>query len=164
MVDNENSDLKTDIALIKKDISQIEKILGKLDSSIEKITYISKTLAIQERIVESHEKRLDEIDEKLSRHHKEEEEFRRHLQKQFDDLNDANRRYIEEIKTANSAERETRHKEMMASIAALKEDLRNKNKEQDIRLSNLEQWRWWLGGIGVTIVTIGTLAWRTFFG
>lgn len=160
----ENKDLGTDIALIKKDISQIEKILGKLDTSIDKITYISKALAIQERVVENHEKRLDDIDNKLSRHHKEEEEFRKYLQAQLDEMNSSNRKYIEEIKTANSAERVARHKEMMDSITSIKNDLRQKNKEQDERISNLEKWKWWIMGIGATIATVGTLIWKTLFG
>lgn len=163
MVSQENNDVKTDIALIKKDISQIEKILGKLDTSIDNITFISKSLAIQERVVETHEKRLDEIDEKLSRHHKEEEEFRKYLQSQLDDLNRANREYIEEIKTANSTERVARHKEMMDSITSLKNDLRNKNEEQDDRISRLENWKWWIMGIGATVTTIGTLVWNAVF-
>jgi len=157
-------DLRTDIALIKKDISQIEKTLGKLDSTLDRIAGISKTLAIQERIVENHEKRLDDIDDKLSRHHKEEEDFRKQLQKQLHDLGETNRDYIKELKITNNADREARHKEVMESIDVLRRELREKNKEQDLKISTLENWRWWVMGVGVSVTTIVTIAWKTFFG
>lgn len=157
-------DLRTDIALIKKDIAQIEKTLGKLDSTLDRIAGISKTLAIQERIVESHEKRLDDIDDKLSRHHKEEEDFRKQLQKQIQDLGVANRDYIDELKSVNNTEREARHKEVMDSIDVLRRELKEKNKEQDDKIRNLENWKWWVMGVGVAITTVASLLWKTFFG
>jgi chromosome segregation ATPase len=157
-------DLRTDIALIKKDIAQIEKTLGKLDSTLDRIAGISKTLAIQERIVESHEKRLDDIDIKISQHHREEEDFRKQLQKQIQDLGDANRDYIEELKAVNTAEREVRHKEVMDSIDVLRKELREKNNEQDDKIANLENWRWWVMGVGIAVTTIASFAWKSFFG
>jgi uncharacterized phage infection (PIP) family protein YhgE len=160
----DQSDLRTDIALIHKDIAQIEKTLSKLDATLEKISGISKTLALQERIVEIHEKRLDEIDEKISLHHKEEEEFRKQLQKQIQDLSESNRSYIEDFKSTNAMEREARHKEVISSIEALRKELKEKNDEQDAKISALENWRWWVMGVGVAVTTIVTLAWKTFFG
>ena len=158
------AELRTDIALIQKDITQIEKTLSKLDSTLDGIAGISKTLAIQERIVENHEKRLDDIDEKISRHHREEEEFRKQLQKQIQELSDANRGYIEELKAANTSERETRHKEVMDSIDTLRRELKDKNKDQDAKIAALENWKWWVMGVGITATTIVSLAWKTFFG
>jgi uncharacterized phage infection (PIP) family protein YhgE len=160
----DQSDLRTDIALIHKDIAQIEKTLGKLDSTLEKIAGISKTLALQERIVEIHEKRLDEIDEKISTHHKEEEEFRKQLQRQIRELSESNRGYIEDFKTANAVEREARHREVMSSIEALRKELKEKNNEQDAKITALENWRWWVMGVGITVTTIVTFAWKSFFG
>lgn len=161
MVDH--NDLKTDIALIKKDISQIEKTLGKLDSTLDRIANISKTLAIQERIVENHEKRLDDIDDKISRHHKEEEEFRKQLQAQLYEIGVSYRSYIEEFKTSNIADQEQRHREIMESMNKLHKELKEKNKEQDERLSKLENWRWWIMGVGATVATGVTLIWKNFF-
>jgi septal ring factor EnvC (AmiA/AmiB activator) len=158
------TDFKTDIALIKKDISQIEKMLSKLDLSIEKISSISKTIAIQERIVENHEKRIDDLNEKIIQHHKEEEEFRRHVQAQIDGMVKSNKEYIDELKAANTSERERHHKEIMESINTLHIELKNKNKEQDTRLSTLENWRWWLTGIGTAIAAGFGYFFNKFFG
>lgn len=157
-------DLRTDIALIKKDIAQIEKTMGKLDSTLDRIAGISKTLAIQERIVENHEKRLDDIDDKLSKHHKEEEEFRKQLQQQLHDLGETNRDYIEQLKSINTSERDARHKEVMDSIDILRKELKEKNNEQDARLATLENWKWWIMGVGIAVTTIASLLWGTFFG
>lgn len=157
-------DLRTDIALIKKDISQIEKTLGKLDSTLDGIAGISKTLAIQERIVESHEKRLDDIEGKITQNHKEEEEFRKQLQRQIQDLGIANRDYIDELKTINSSQREIKHKEVMDSIDILRKELKEKNREQDSKIANLENWKWWVMGMGIALTFVVSLAWKSFFG
>ncbi len=164
MPDTNTNELKTDIALIKRDISQIEVVLGKLDTSIEKIANLSKIIAIQERIVEQHEKRLDDIDEKITRHQKEEEEFRTFLQNQMHSMANANREYIEDLKKTQSDARERRHREVMESIETLHKEFRKKNREQDERLSRLENWRWWIMGIGTAIVAgIGYIT-QKFFG
>jgi chromosome segregation ATPase len=164
MSGDETNELKTDIALIKRDISQIESILSKLDTSIEKITSLSKTIAIQERIVEQHEKRLDTIDEKITRHQKDEEEFRNLLRKQMDSMATANREYIDDLKKSQFEARERRHAEVMNSIETLHKELRKKNNEQDSRLSALENWRWWLMGIGSVIIAgLGYFS-HNFFG
>jgi small-conductance mechanosensitive channel len=164
MPDDGTNELKTDIALIKKDISQIEKILGKLDSSIEKITSLSKSIAIQERVVENHEKRLDDIDQKISHHHREEEEFRKHLQKQLDAIVESNRQYIDDIKKSNTTEREKHHNEIMSSIETLRKDLKEKNEELGTRISSLEQWRWVVAGASAAVAAIGVFLWDVFFG
>ena len=153
MDSDEINELKTDIALIKRDLAQIEKFFTKIDASIDKIATMSRIIAIQEKIVESHEKRLDDIDIKISRHHDEEEQFRKDLQRQLSELRDA-----------STIEREKRHREVMDSIKTLHDDLRQKNKEQDERLGKLEQWKWWLMGVGAVIASFGTLMWKTFMG
>jgi DNA repair exonuclease SbcCD ATPase subunit len=150
----------TDLALIKKDISQIERFLTKLDPLMQEIALISKTLAIQEKIVETHEKRLDGIDEKLSKHYREEEEFRKYLQKKLDSLSEDNKKHADEVRTTNSTEREKRHKEVLGSINELRNELKTKNKEQDERLDRLEQWKWWVMGAAAAIIGAITL----FFG
>ncbi len=164
MSDPDTNELKTDIALIKRDISQIETVLGKLDTSIEKIANLSKTIAIQERILEQHEKRLDDIDKKITRHQKEEEEFRTFLQNQMHSMATANREYIEDLKKTQSDARERRHSEVMLSIESLRKDLREKNREQDKRLSKLENWRWWIMGMATAIVAGIGYAIQEFFG
>jgi rubrerythrin len=162
MVDH--NELKTDIALIKKDISQIESTISKLDSTLEQIILISKTQAIQERVVENHEKRLDDLSKKLAKHNQDEEQFRKELQTQIQNISVSNRQHIDDMKTFNTIEREKRHKEIMESIKAVRDELKEKNKEQDSRLSKLENWRWWIMGIGVAATTIVTLLWKTFVG
>ena len=160
MANEKEYSYSTDRALIKKDISQIERFLTKLDPLMQEIALISKTLAIQEKIVETHEKRLDGIDEKLSKHYREEEEFRKYLQKKLDSLSEDNKKHADEVRTTNSTEREKRHKEVLGSINELRNELKTKNKEQDERLDRLEQWKWWVMGAAAAIIGAITL----FFG
>lgn len=164
MRDSELSELKTDVALIKKDISQIEKFFEKLDTTIDNIVLISKAMAVQEITVKTHEKRLNDLDVKITRHHGEEDEFRKILQKQLNELKTSNQQYINAMKEANDSDRERRHKEVMNSINLLRDDLNKKNKEQDDEINRLQQWKWWSMGVGAAVVTIGSLIWSNIFG
>lgn len=110
--------------------------------------------------METHEKRLDGIDEKLSKHYREEEEFRKYLQRKLDDISDESKKHAEEVRTTNSTERDKRHKEVLSSISELRNELKIKNKEQDERLDRLEQWKWWVMGAAAAIVLVITV----FFG
>lgn len=164
MRDSELSELKTDVALIKKDISQIEKFFEKLDTTIDNIVLISKAMAVQEITVKTHEKRLNDLDVKITRHHEEEDAFRKILQKQLNELKTSNQQHINAMKESNDSDRERRHKEVMNSINLLRDDLNKKNKEQDGEINRLQQWKWWSMGVGAAVVTIGSLIWSNIFG
>jgi predicted RNase H-like nuclease (RuvC/YqgF family) len=157
-------DFRTDIALIKKDISQIEKMLGKLDNSLDVVAGITKAMAVQDRIIMEHESRLADVDEKQTRRIREQEEFQKELQKQLTELRESHRKHIEELQASNRAERDARHKEVLKSIDDLREELKQTNKEQDEKIAALENWKWWVMGVGVTVTTILTLVWKTVFG
>lgn len=159
----EQLDVKTDIALIKKDISQIEKTLSKLDSTLDTIASISKTLALQERVVSQHEKRLDDLDAKITKHHRDELEFRAELQEQIRQLSESNRVHIEEFKSMSVIERETKHREVMEMMDAIRKELRDTNDAQNHKISALENWKWWVMGASVAFVTVGSFVWKTIW-
>ena len=56
MTDNEVNSLKTDIALIQKDVKQIENVFQKVDTAVSQMADIYKSLAVQENILEHNEK------------------------------------------------------------------------------------------------------------
>jgi prefoldin subunit 5 len=150
---DELNGLKTDIAVIKRDISQIEKFFLKLDKSIDIVSGLSKTNAVQEMRLTAHEKRLGDIDTKLTQYYRDEDKFRRDLQAQLTELKDA---------TADA--REVRHREVMESIKAMHEELKKDNTKRDTRINKLEELKWWSMGVGAALVAVGTFIWRTFFG
>jgi uncharacterized protein YaaN involved in tellurite resistance len=154
MTDNEVNSLKTDIALIQKDIKQIENVFQKVDSAVGQMADIHKSLAVQENILEHNEKRLDTLEDKLIKHTEESVEFQKELNVK-----------IEDMKVTAQQERERRHKEVMSSIENLSVSVTDKIQKQDARITALENWRWYILGASAAVIFIITkFPWDRFFG
>ena len=150
--DSKNS-IETDIALIKKDISQIERVFKKVDDAISQMSEILRDLAVQENVLENNEKRLEILEKKLILHTEEEKTMREEF-----------RQEIKEIKQGNDEALEKRHLEIVTKITAMHEDLNCKLDKQDKRIQSLENWRWYLlGAAAVVGFIIFTVPWAAFF-
>jgi DNA repair ATPase RecN len=143
MTDNEISSLKTDVALIQKDIKQIERVFKKVDDAVGQMSEIFKTIAVQEMVLENAEKRIYVVEETFKKHNTEEEAFRKELNLKLEDMKD----------TANR-DRDRRHRELLDSIENLNKNVGEKLDKQDKRIQALENWRWYVLGIGLVIVFI----------
>jgi anaerobic ribonucleoside-triphosphate reductase len=154
MTDNEMNSLKTDIALIQKDVKQIERVFQKVDHAVEQMAEIHKALAVQENILENNEKRISIVEDKLIKHNEDELMFRKELNNKLEDM-----------RTNAQIERERRHKELLESIEKLNKSMSEKLDKQDKRISALENWRWYLLGIGAVLLFIlNKIPWAALFG
>jgi len=150
--DSKNS-IETDIALIKKDISQIEKVFKKVDDAISQMSQILRDLAVQENVLENNQKRLEILEKKLILHTEEEKNMREEF-----------RQEIKEIKQGSDEALEKRHLEIVTKITAMHLDLNSKLDNQDKRIQSLENWRWYLlGAAAVVGFIIFTVPWSAFF-
>lgn len=154
MGDNEINSLKTDIALIQKDVKQIERVFMKVDNAVEQMSDILKTIAVQENILENNDRRIGTLEESIKKHTEQEEAFRKEFNRKF-----------EEMKETEQKERERRHRELLDSIENLNKSMSEKLEKQDKRIQALENWRWYLIGIGVVVLLIlNKIPWASFFG
>jgi predicted RNase H-like nuclease (RuvC/YqgF family) len=154
MTDNEIVTLKTDIALIQKDVKQIELVFRKVDNAVTQMADIVKTIAVQDNILENTEKRISNVEENFKKHNEEEEAFRKELSLKLEDMKDTSQK-----------ERQARHLELLASIDNLNKNLTEKLNQQDKRIQSLENWRWYILGIGAVIVFIlNKIPWAVLFG
>ena len=68
--DEDSNDIKTDVALLKKDMSSLYKIVDKLDVTIDKLTEVTssldKMITIQQSHIDQQEKDDREIMERLT--------------------------------------------------------------------------------------------------
>jgi DNA repair ATPase RecN len=154
MTDNEINSLKTDIALIQKDVKQIETVFRKVDNAVCQMTEILKTIAVQENILENNEKRVTTLEETIKKHNDEEVQFRKELTTKFDDM-----------KETSQKERERHHRELLDSIENMNKNMSEKLETQDKRIQALENWRWYILGIGaVLLFLVNKLPWAILFG
>ncbi len=143
MTDNEINNLKTDIALIQKDVKQIERVFKKVDDAVGQMSEIFKTIAVQEMVLDNVEKRIFTAEEAFKKNILDEETFRKELNLKLEDMKD----------TANR-DRDRRHRELLDSIENLNKNMGEKLDKQDKRIQTLENWRWYVIGIGLVIIFI----------
>ena len=148
------NNLKTDVQIIKRDISSIETFSVKIDEAIEKITEvsnsISKMLIVHEHKLQNHDQMIDGIRLAMS-------ERKNDFDKQVDELN----RRISDMTETNHKEREKHHREVMDAIKGIAND----QKQLDDRVGTLEAWKWYLMGAGGVVGFLLTfLPWDKFFG
>lgn len=143
MTDNEINSLKTDVALIQKDVKQIERVFNKVDDAVGQMSEILKTMAVQDMVLENTERRVFSIEESFKKNIGEEEAFRKELNLKLEDMKD----------NANK-DRDRRHRELLDSIENLNRNMGEKLDKQDKRIQALENWRWYILGIGLVIVFI----------
>lgn len=144
-MDNRDRDLntvKTDIALIKKDVIQIEKIYKKIEVAMDDISGIYKNLAVQETMLQNNEKRITVLEEKIIAHHESEEQFRKELTKTLD-----------ETRSNAAKQRDEKHKEILDTIKEVNKEISERMDEQEKKLEEqgdkiekLEKWRYYILG------------------
>jgi DNA repair ATPase RecN len=151
--DSNQTSVETDIALIKHDIRQIERVFKKVDDAISQMSEILKTIAVQETILENQEKRLSIVEQKMILHITEETKARDEFKKELQD-----------IKESNRDDREKNHKELMSVLTNMHADINTKLEKQDKRIRDLENWRWYMIGIGAILLLIITkFPWAIIF-
>jgi len=151
--DSKQTSVETDIALIKQDIKQIERVFKKVDDAISQMSEILKTIAVQETVLENKEKRITLIEQKMILHTEEEAKAR-----------DEFRKELQDIKETNRDDREKNHKELMEALSKMSTTINDKLDKQDKRIRDLENWRWYILGIGaILIFIVSNIPWSVFF-
>jgi len=149
--DEEINTLITDIALIKRDINQIEKTVAKMDEGVSLNLEILKNLAVQETMIKNNEKRVEILEKKFIQHAKDESDFHKELNT-----------HLQDIKDTAQEQREKRHKEVMDSIKDMNESVNFRLDKQDERIQKLENWRWYvLGALALVGFIFTVFPWDT---
>lgn len=162
---DELNHVKTDIALIKNDIKQIERFFDKVDEAMEQMVSISQDIAVQQNVLETFESKLNTVENKIDTQARINVESRFAFKEELDehkyrfkeamsdgmkDAQDAHQQY-------NLKQREwmeERSERTLTAINTLTKELNIKIDEQDKRIRNLENLKWWLLG-AVAVVTAG---------
>jgi len=157
--------VKTDIALIKKDIQSIGKFFDKVDAAVEGMQDIAKSLAVQQQIMENFQQKIEYMDERLADQRRMNMEARLAMKEELDDYKEnfkldmlkameqgkeQHHKMAQETKEAH----ERRHAETLAIIDNIVRDVKDKVNIQEQQIRSLENLKWWLLG-AVAVVTAG---------
>lgn len=164
MSDELNS-VKTDIALIKNDIKQIERFFDKVDEAMEQMVSLAQDIAVQQKVLETFETKLDTMEGKLDAQSRINVEARFAFKEELDEhkyrFKEAMTNGMKEAQQAhqdyNLKQREwmeERSDRTLTAINTLTKELNMKLEDQDRRIRSLENLKWWLLG-AVAVVTAG---------
>lgn len=126
-------ELRTDVELLKKDVYNIQSLLGKLDNAIDKIAdatgSISKILAVHDQNISTLQ---SDIEERKRLSEKETELIHRRISEMKD--------------------------EVLAKLDKMDNDVTDNIEKLSLRVTVLERWKWWIMGgswaVGFFIATI----------
>ena len=150
MNDRQNS-LETEVALIKREVSQASELFVKLDSAIDKLSEaasnISKMLAVHDEKLNMHDRIDREIFELIESRRKGMQEDIKELQGR---INGIQRELADDIQqTENKIVNALQ--EIKSSIASNNATQAAETKKLEDRIKSLENWRWMLVGGGAVV-------------
>jgi len=138
------SSVKTDVEILKRDVSSIQGLLGRLDTAIDKIADASGGIS---QILAVHEQNIGTLAEDVA-------ERKRLAEKETELLH----RRITDMKDESAENHRRNHDEIMAKLDKMDEEVGSELKNLSGRVTILERWKWWIMGgswvIGFIIATV----------
>lgn len=158
-------DVKTDIALIKSDIKQINKFFTKVESSIDMMSELSKNVAVHEEMLRNSIDKLEDLDKTIYEHRKEDLERAAVMGDRLEQYRISSREDHQRLADQSQKNREERNKEIMDALSKLNGALDRRITEQDNRVKALEMWKYYMMGIGAVVIFIAMrIQWPALFG
>lgn len=158
-------DVKTDIALIKSDIKQINKFFTKVENSLDMMGELSKNVAVQQEIIKNTVDKLEDLDTMIQQHRVEDLERAAVMSDRLEQYRVSSKEDHQRLSDANALNRKERNQEIMDALSKLNGSLDKRIADQEERLKTLEMWKYYMMGIGAVVLFIAMrIEWPTLFG
>lgn len=132
-------DNRLEIELLKKDVSVVTALLGKFDTTIEKMqeiaTSLSRMVSLQEQRIETQEEVTREVQSVL--------EMRR--QEHNSDIKDLHSRITTVNRELTEKIADTENK-ILEELKALREEIKKEKTSVATKISQIEMWKWMVMG------------------
>jgi DNA repair exonuclease SbcCD ATPase subunit len=155
---SKDTNWETDIALIKSDIKQIQKFFTRVEDSMNMMVDLSKNVAVQSEVLEYTKEKLAEV-EKLC------EDTRRTDELRLTVLSDRLEEDHQKLADHNANKRHNANKEILDRLDSMERSIHQRINEQQKKINNLENWRYYMMGVGFVIVLlVARINWPELFG
>jgi DNA repair exonuclease SbcCD ATPase subunit len=163
-VADKNQSLDTDVALIKKDIKQIERFFTKFDAALESMTEVSQKVAVQGEILKNTADKLEDLEERIAEHKAEDKARTEVLHRRLEDHRISARKDHEKLANKTAVDRKERNEEIMLQLGKMNGSLEQRLTKIDDRIRILEGWKWYVAGIGfVVLMVFAEVNWQAIF-
>tara|TARA_B100000131_G_scaffold312773_2_gene347298 strand:- start:145 stop:636 length:492 start_codon:yes stop_codon:yes gene_type:complete len=143
----DGQDLKTDVEILKRDVAGVANLVDRFDITIEKLGEISESM---NRILAVHEIRLENQQKEMETFLKMFQEHKEDHRKESELLHDRISTKHGEVKI----EVDRGHQALCTKIDAMNAEMKNQTKVTNDRITKLEQWKWWVMGICIGMITL----------
>lgn len=142
-VSDDLNPIKTDVALIKNDLKNIERFFDKVDEAMDQMVSISQDIAVQQSVLESFERKLTTLEEKLDTQSRVAIESRFAFKEELDD----HKYRFKQAMTDGMGDAQTAHQEHNEKLRVWMDDSRERtlraittlSKEFDLKLEDQEK-------------------------
>lgn len=164
MVDKSTS-LNTDVALIKKDIKQLERYFSKFDEALQIQTDLAQKVAVQGEILKNTADRLEDLEERIAEHKEEDIKRVEVIHRRLEEHRKSSKADHQQLADETKVDRKLRNDEIMVQLGKLNGSLEAKLDAIDDRIKILEQWRWYFMGAAVVVALLfAELDWAALLG
>lgn len=151
-IDQSISAVKTDVALIKKDIKQIEKFFSKYEYIIEKSGDRDKRIAVQHEILNNVAEKIENLDIKIEQTKFDTAKDLAIVHDRLEQYRSSSREDHQRLSDNNARHRSERNAEIMEALSKLNGNLDKRISEMEGRVNTLNQWKWYVAGIGAVLI------------
>jgi|694.fasta_scaffold15375_15 chromosome segregation ATPase len=136
----EDSNLRTDVEILKRDMHQLNGLFTRLDVTIEKLGEVSSNLT---RMLAVHENKLEKQEEA-------DKQLNSMIELLFAKVEER-RREVDTIKDDFRKEISHLHNDIMLEMKEIKNCTTNYHSEMNQRVTTIERWKWMMMGGGAIV-------------
>lgn len=160
----ELSELKTDIALIKKDVKQIEMFFNKFDSALATMSDVSQKVAVQGEILKNTIDKLEILEERIEQHRVEDIHRGEIISVRLEEHRKSARDDHQKLSDQNAVNRKERNEEIMKELHKMNGSLDKRLQGLDEKIQSLENMKWYFMGIVAVLAIVGSqINWAVLF-
>ena len=148
--------MKTDVALIKKDIKQIGRFFDRVDSAVDAMAGIEQALAVQHQIITNFNDKLDTVESRVEENKRLDEQRSAVLGDRMEVYRQSSKEDHQRIHDQNQAHRKERNEEIIKELKHIDGKVDKRLTVIETKLAVVERWKYYMMGISAAIIFIIT--------
>jgi hypothetical protein len=157
--------VKTDVALIKKDIKQIGRFFDKVDSAVDAMAGIEQALAVQHQIITNFNDKLDAVESRVEENKRLDEQRSAVLGDRMEVYRQSSKEDHQRIHDQNQVHRKERNDEIIKELKNIDGKVDKRLTVIETKLAAVERWKYYMMGISAAIIfIISKLDLKSFIG
>ena len=161
----ELAQMKTDIALIKADVKNINKFFTKVEASLDMMSELSQKVAVQDEVLKNQIDRLEDLETTFKQHRTEDLERSNLLVDRLEQYRSSAYNDHQRLADHTATKREAHNKMIIDELQSMRKLMEEKFDEQDEKIQDLQRWKYYaMGALGLAMFVIVEMNWSIVFG